>query len=271
MSIATVWAKIPGWGQKALIVLVLVGAAFLTGRFTAGKTTTIVHDEVKVRDEEWTKQQVASAQREWERATHKVEVHTITVVKPCPQPPAPADGCKPPCATDCSKCPSQVISDTTTTTTDTTSHGSSSNTTTDTSHGSSHETDTTHDTTTIVQGGGLGLFGTKGMHLTLGLSGGAANWTSPTKLTSAFFLGVDYTVIGPLGAGIVLTTDKDIIASGILTLGRWSILPSAGVRWGEFKPYYGGQLDYRFWGPLQLGAWAYSSKAAGLSLSVTIP
>jgi len=260
MSVTEIWSKIPGFIRNLMIAIVIFAVAFAVGRFTGGKKV----ETIKVRDEVWTQQQVASAQREWERATHKVQVKVEKVLVPCPQPPAPADGCKPPCAQDCNACPKQTIETTTTTTTDTTAHGSGSSTTTTTT------TDTVHETehTTITTGGGLGLFGAKGLRLSLSATAGVQSFS---KFTYGFGAGLNYGLLGPVGVGAAVYTDKSVIGSLTLNLGKWDASADIGVRWDALKPFYGGSVSRQLLGPVHLGAWGYSDKSFGLSASFTIP
>jgi len=102
--------------QKVLGGIAAVALIFAGGYGTAMYTRPaeiiekVTIKEVKIQDEAW-----AQTKIEEYKIAHKEEF-TVTKWKktivqvPCPNVPAPADGCKPPCATDCNKCPSQVIS-----------------------------------------------------------------------------------------------------------------------------------------------------------------
>lgn len=142
------WSKVPSFLKWLLLVILLVTAAFFGGRYSKPAEVKVDRVEVKVHDEEYVQSRIAQY-----KETHKdeftVQTHSVTtIVKPCPTAPVPDGGCKAPCATDCSKCPSQTIN----TTTDTTEHHNSSSTTTGgtttNTNIATHDTDTTHVVTT---------------------------------------------------------------------------------------------------------------------------
>lgn len=248
-----------------LAVALLIAAAFAVGRYTKPDKVVVDKVEVKVRDEEYTRQQVASAKAQWDRDSHSVSTTTSTVIKPCPPPTTDAYTCKPPCATDCSKCPSQVVSSTTTTTTDTHEHGTSSSNTATNEHGTSHETDTTHTTTTTTNNEGL-----KNWSLSL-IASGALSDGKKLGFTPTYGAAFGYKLIGPLSTSVSVFTDKNLIAGLNLGLGKnWSVSAEAGSKFAPIKPFYGGTVGYRLLGPVWLGVWGYSDKSFGLSASFTV-
>jgi len=110
MSTASnIWTKTPSFVKWLLLVAVLLAAAFEAGRYSKPDVVTVRTETVAVRDEVYTQQKIAEYV-----STHK-DLFTVTkvidrkVAVPCPTPPPPADGCKSPCATDCSKCSYQII------------------------------------------------------------------------------------------------------------------------------------------------------------------
>ncbi len=266
------WSKTPSF-VKWLLLVALVGVlSFFAGAKLMPETETVVdHQEVKVRDEEYTRQQVALARAQWERDTHTTSTTTVVVSKPCPPPTTEPYSCKPPCATDCSKCPSQTVSSTTTTTTDTHETGSSNSSTTTTDHGTSHETDTTHTTTTTTTkpAGSSGNWG--GLHLA-----GVASLTLLNKsltLTPSYGVGLNKDLVGPLSIGAMVYTDKTLTASLNLALGKdWSVSAGLASRLNDpLRVSYGGGVDYRLFGPVSVGVWGYSDRTAGVSASISLP
>jgi hypothetical protein len=215
--------------------------------------------EVQVRDEEYTRQQVALAKAEWARTTHSTT--TTVVVKPCPPPTTEPYTCKPPCATDCSKCPSQTVS--TTTTTDTVEHGSSNSTTTTTDHGTTH-TNTTTDTHTVVTNKAASNW-TMSAVASLTLHDGAERVATPN-----YALSIGYKLIGPLSLSAAAYTDKTVVGSLNLDVGRFSVSADAGTSWEEPKLFYGGTLSYRVLGPVWVGVWGTNDRAFGLSASFAV-
>lgn len=138
--------------QMVVVALVIFaggyGTALLT-RPTKVVEKDVIH-EVKVVDEELVQKRVNEYV-----TTHKdnytvVKVIDRKVLVPCPSAPAPSGGCKPPCATDCSKCPTKVIDEHETDTEHHHDTGSSTGTDTTNTHDVVHETDTKDETKTKV-------------------------------------------------------------------------------------------------------------------------
>jgi hypothetical protein len=263
------WSKTPSF-VKWLLLVALVGVLSFFAGAKLMPETVVDHQVVQVRDEEYTRQQVALARAEWERDTHTTSTTTVVVSKPCPPPTTEPYSCKPPCATDCSKCPSQTVSSTTTTTTDTHETGSSNSSTTTTDHGTSHSTETTHTTTTTKppesssSWGGLHLQGVASLNL---LDSGKL------ALSPSYGIGLSKDLVGPLSISAMVYTDKSLTASLDLKLSeRWSVSGGVASRIDDpLRISYGGSLDYRLFGPVSIGVWGYSDRTAGVSANISIP
>lgn len=249
-----------------LLAAVLAGGAFTAGRYS--KPDKVVKDtiEVRVKDEEYTRQMVAQARAQWTKDSHSTTTTTSVVVKPCPPPTNDPYSCKPPCATDCTKCPSQTISSTTTTTTDTHATGSSTTTVVEKEKDVKHETDTKHTTTTTTNN-----------------EGDYRNWRLSLVASSILFDGsklsfaptygasVGYKLLGPLNLSAAIYTDKKTTASLGLDLGKnWSVSADAGSKFDRFSLFYGGTMSRRILGPIWLSAWGTSEKVFGLSASFSV-
>ncbi len=266
--LALIWSKIPSF-VKWIALIILVGAlGFLAGSKLMPET---IVDHQTVKDEEYTRQQVALAKAQWERDSHSTSTTTTVILKPCPPTTTEPYSCKPPCATDCSKCSSQTTSTTTTTTTDTHEHGTTDSSTTTTDHGTTHETDTTH-TVTKPAGSTWSGFRVSGI-ASLSLLG-----DSKLTLTPNYGVGLSKNILGSLSLGAAVYTDKTATASLSLGLNKkWSVSATAGMYFTDISAhnfrsaFYGGSLDYRLLGPVSVGVWGYSDRTAGVSASFTVP
>lgn len=251
------------YGKLALVGLLLALAGYGIGRYAqpAKVVTKTETHEVKVRDEEYTRQQVTAARAEWERTSHTTTVHTVVVTKPCPPPTTEPYECKPPCATDCSKCPSQTVSDTTTTDSTTHEGGSTNTNTTTTDHGTSHTTDTTNTTTTTTTTNGAP------QRWTLALIADATVFDGPKlSFTPTYGAALGYKLFGPLDASLAVYTDKSAVASLSLDLGKnWYVSADAGSKFNKLDPFYGGTVGYHLFGPVWVSAWGTSQRTAGIS------
>lgn len=159
------------------------------------------------------------------------------------------------------------------------STSSSSGTTSSTTSGSSTSSTTssttasTTTTTTETKGGGVGgFFSSKGLHLSLIGDLALLDGGKPT-FGPGYGAQLSKDLIGPLSVGVAAYTDKSLVASLQLGLGKdWCVSGSAGVRWTDFtKPFYGGSLDRRILGPVWVGVWGYTDRSGGISASITVP
>lgn len=262
------------WVKLGLIGLLLAGGGYAAGWFAKPeqvKTVTVEKKvEVLVKDEAWAQQRI-----EEYKSTHKDEftVHThstTTVSVPCPQPPLePGDTCKPPCATDCSKCPKQVITTTTDTdehhnVTDTHSGGATTNTT-----GTTHTTDTIHtdtQTTTTVTNHTDPL-----RNWQMGVRADLKLFDKKLALTPNYGLTIGHKLLGPTALSATLYTDKTLTASLSLSLKSWLVSADASTNLTNIaKPNFGGSLERRILGPLAIGVWGNSSGVLGARASFDI-
>jgi hypothetical protein len=254
--------------RLALAALLIAAAAFAAGRFTKPEKVVTVTDtkEVKVRDEEYTQKKLDEYRKSVE-VQLKVATHTETkVLQPCPSAPVPDGTCKAPCATDCSKCPMQVISIITDTTksrdSNTTTQNNSSTDTKDTSH----ETDTTHtvSTTTTTSGDGqswrMSLIATGTL-----LDGGQLQFTP----TYGAYIG--HKLLGPVDLGVSFYTDKSAVGSLSLNMHSWALSAGAGAKFSNLSsPYFKGELSRQLLGPVWLSLWGTSTKTFGVAASFSV-
>lgn len=271
--LSIIWNKTPTFVKWLLLVLVASALSFGIGY----KLMPVEKTTVTVKDEDYTRQEVtkaiAAAREEWEKTTHTATTTTTFIKVPCPAPTTEPSVCKPPCATDCTKCPSQIISSTTTTTTDTTEHGKKDTTstteTTSTTHDVKHET-----TTTTVKPADTWM---KSIHVS-GIASLSLLGDAKLTLTPSYGIGISKDIIGPLSLGASVYTDKTVLANVSLDLGKdWSVSAGAGMHFADISSknlsgiFYGGSVDRRLLGPIWVGVWGYSDRSGGVSASFTIP
>lgn len=248
-----------------LLAVILVAGAFAAGRYSTQTKVVTTTTEVKVRDEDYTKQKVEEARAQWVKYTHTTTTTNSIILKPCPPPTTEPYSCKPPCGTDCSKCPMQTISTNTTTTTDTHSSGSSSSNATTNTHGTSHEA-TTSNTATTTQPASSPSKWSLSLRASADLYDGSKLLFAPTYGAS-----VGYKLLGPLDLSIAAYTNKKVVGSLGLDLGKnWSASVDVGTSLTVFKPFYGGTVGRRVLGPVWVSAWGTSETAFGLAASFRV-
>ena len=237
------------YSKLILIAAVIAAASFGVGRYATPAKTVTNTVQVKVRDEEYTKQRVADAKKQWTKDLHKTTVTTAKVIKPCP----PTGG------------GTQVIESTTTTTTDLHSAGTSDTHVASNEHGTAHETDTTHTTITPVD------------------SGKSSTWSLSLIASGTFFNGKDltfaptygasvgYRLLGPVNLSVAAYTNKQIVGSLGLELGKnWEVGIDAGTSFTKLHPFFGGTVSRRLVGPVWISAWGTSETAVGLAASFKV-
>lgn len=260
--------------KLALAAVVIALIAFGAGWYAKPKEvktvtkTDIVTKMVTVRDEEYTQQRIEQYKQTHRDEFTVVKHQTKKVLVPCADTPAPEGMCKPPCATDCSQCPKQVIEETT----DTTEHHDQTtdtqvSTQTDT-QGSSHtesQTDTKihTETTTTFADGSVGDW-------SLSLRGAVSVFDTKLKLDPIYGVEVGRKLFGPLYIAGSIYTDKRAELTAQLLTKDWDIEVGVGSKYDALKPYYAGSVDRRLLGPLWVGAWGNSEPMLGVRLSFLV-
>lgn len=247
-----------------IVALLVTGAGgFASGRYS--KPTKVVKDTVEVRvlDEAYALQRIEEAHAQWVRDSHTTITTSSVVMQPCPPPSTDPIACKPPCATDCTKCPTQTISTTTTSTTDTHTTSATSGTTTTNAQGVSHTASSTHTTETTTNEGG-------NWELTLTAESTLFE-DKRLVFTPSYSVSVGRKLLGPIDLALTVSTSKTVTGSLGLSLGKsWHTSIDVGTPFETWAPSYGGTVSRYLLGPIWVSGWGTNRGVFGVSVSFVI-